>query len=90
VLDFYCPSEKLAVELDGEPHYTKEGIEYDEKRSSFLDSHGICVLRFENYMVFDYPNDVLLKIRSHFNNGGDISRIDRQPLVNFSIYPQQG
>ena len=25
VLDFYCPSEKLAVELDGEPHFTDEG-----------------------------------------------------------------
>ena len=67
VVDFYCPSEKLVVELDGEPHYTKEGLEYDEKRSSFLDEQGIRVLRFENSTVFDHPDQVLSRIRSCFN-----------------------
>jgi len=38
ILDFYCPSEKLAVELDGAPHFTEEGIEYDKKRTEFLNS----------------------------------------------------
>jgi very-short-patch-repair endonuclease len=26
ILDFYCPSEKLCIELDGEIHYTEAGF----------------------------------------------------------------
>jgi len=33
ILDFYCPSEKLAVELDGEDHFMPWGITYDNKES---------------------------------------------------------
>jgi len=35
VLDFYCPSERLAIELDGHYHYTEEGIERDKERALF-------------------------------------------------------
>src|SRR3954466_2782636 len=44
VLDFYCPSEKLAIELDGEGHYSTEGIEHDEKRRLFIESCEIHIL----------------------------------------------
>ena len=27
IVDFYCPSERLAVELDGEHHFTDQGDE---------------------------------------------------------------
>ena len=35
ILDFYCPSERLAIELDGEHHFTDDGLAYDEKRTIF-------------------------------------------------------
>ena len=53
ILDFYCPSEKLAVELDGAYHFTDEGQAYDKKRTAYLNSFGIRVIRFENVEVFD-------------------------------------
>jgi len=52
VLDFYCPSERLAVELDGADHYTVNGIENDEERTAYLNSLKIRVIRFENKLVF--------------------------------------
>ena len=33
ILDFFCPSVNLAIELDGETHYTPEAIEYDRTKS---------------------------------------------------------
>lgn len=53
ILDFYCPEERLAVELDGEHHFTETGVFYDEQRSIYLLAHGIAVVRFENYKVFE-------------------------------------
>jgi very-short-patch-repair endonuclease len=65
-LDFYCPSEKLAIELDGEAHFHDAGIEYDSKRTLYLKNLGIRVLRFENQLVFDDLEWVLGVIKTHF------------------------
>jgi len=62
ILDFYCSQAKLAVELDGSQHLNEELIDYDKKRSEFLNNHHIKVLRFWNYKVrYDIEN-VLNKI----------------------------
>lgn len=45
ILDFYCPSERLAVELDGAVHDSFEAQEYDRERDLFLEQFGIKVLR---------------------------------------------
>ncbi|GAB3510166.1 hypothetical protein GCM10027341_48240 [Spirosoma knui] len=70
VLDFYCVSEKLCVELDGAPHFTKEGILYDEERTAFLTNLGIRVLRFENKSVFKSIEGVLNTIERYFSADG--------------------
>jgi adenine-specific DNA-methyltransferase len=57
ILDFYCPSAKLAVELDGGQHNQFENKEYDAARSEYLKVLGIEVMRFWN-------NEVLLDIQS--------------------------
>lgn len=62
ILDFYCPEEKLAVELDGAHHFTEEGLERDLVRTCELETHGIRVLRFENNLVFTDLQHVLDKI----------------------------
>ena len=66
ILDFYCPEERLAIELDGAHHFTSSGYEYDRERTAFLHSYDIRVVRFENCEVFDNPEWVLEKIRSCF------------------------
>jgi len=59
ILDFYCPQSRLAVELDGDDHFTPDGLAYDKKRDIFLQTYGIRVLRFENEDVFNKLPDVL-------------------------------
>jgi very-short-patch-repair endonuclease len=62
ILDFYCPSERLAVELDGDSHFTDEAIEYDHERTAYLNASGIKVFRFLNTDVYDNPNAVCERI----------------------------
>ncbi|MEW6418148.1 MAG: endonuclease domain-containing protein [Nitrospirota bacterium] len=66
VLDFYCPKEKLCIELDGTAHYTDEGYEYDIARTEYLRTMGIRVLRFENKDVFENAEGILEEIRKNF------------------------
>lgn len=53
ILDFYCPSLKLAIELDGALHYTDSGYHHDSVRENFLSDLGIEVLRFENKTIWN-------------------------------------
>jgi len=66
VLDFYCPTELLAIELDGAHHYTLTGSEHDYNRTNFLNGLNIRVLRFENKLVFEQLDWVLGEIRGQF------------------------
>ena len=66
VLDFYCPGERLAVELDGASHDSERAYVHDEVRSVFLRHHGIAVLRFENREIFENLEGVLAEIAKHF------------------------
>ena len=66
VVDFYCSKHKLAIELDGEVHLYQE--EKDVKRTEYLNSVGVRVLRFENFEVFNYPMRTLDGIRKHFQD----------------------
>jgi very-short-patch-repair endonuclease len=66
VLDFYCPSESLGVELDGEVHYNEPADEYDYERRLFLLHFDIKVIRFENKFVFENPDYVIHWIKDSF------------------------
>jgi very-short-patch-repair endonuclease len=66
ILDFYCSSEKLGIELDGAVHFNERAAQYDYERKLFLEYFGIKVLRFENKLVFDEPEFVLDRIQSFF------------------------
>ena len=52
VVDFYCAAAKLVVELDGSQHCETADILYDQRRTEYLNSIGIYVLRFSNLDVF--------------------------------------
>ncbi|MEP6944901.1 MAG: DUF559 domain-containing protein [Acidobacteriota bacterium] len=66
ILDFYCPDERLAIELDGQVHRNETAEVRDLERKVFLSRHGIKVVRFENFLIFDEPEYVLHRIRDFF------------------------
>lgn len=53
ILDFYCPTLRLAIEVDGGIH--DERRRYDRNRDSNLANWGIKVLRARNEDVFNNP-----------------------------------
>ncbi len=66
ILDFYCTSERLGIELDGQAHRNEIAELYDHERKLFLNHYGIKVIRFENFLVFDEREYVLHRIKSFF------------------------
>ena len=48
IVDFYCHRAKLVIEIDGSQHYDPQGIADDKKRTAFLESLGLKVIRFSN------------------------------------------
>ena len=60
IVDFYCAEAKLVVELDGGQH--SEQVAYDERRTAFLETQGLRVIRFWNHHVLEHSNDVCLAI----------------------------
>ena len=51
IVDFYCASAKLVIELDGSQHYTEQGRAYDKERTAYLNGLGLCVMRYTNREV---------------------------------------
>ncbi|MGD9588024.1 MAG: endonuclease domain-containing protein [Pyrinomonadaceae bacterium] len=66
IFDFYCPSEKLAIELDGALHFADHPGLNDRSKREYAELHGIRVLRFENRLIFEETDRVLDVIRSNF------------------------
>ncbi len=66
IVDFYCYSEHLAIELDGVPHNSTAAKKYDLKRDSSLLRGGVKVIRFKNRIVFENPEFMTDTIRASF------------------------
>jgi very-short-patch-repair endonuclease len=60
ILDFYCASARLCVEIDGPVH--ADQAERDEKRTKWLEKEGIRVLRFSTGEIEARPAAVLAAI----------------------------
>ena len=61
ILDFYCPSCKLVIEVDGEVH--SDRLDYDDARTDKLGEYGYKVLRFSNERIINDLSQVLAEIR---------------------------
>jgi len=64
ILDFYCPTVKLAIELDGGQHNQPENKGYDLARSEFLKAQSIDVIRFWNHEVLLNMEGLLSELAS--------------------------
>ncbi len=53
IVDFYCPSARLAVEIDGEGHGHPDQERHDQARDRWLASEGVRVLRIPAASVLD-------------------------------------
>ena len=64
----------MCIELDGATHYTYSGAREDNIRTSFLNSKGIRVIRFENRLIWDNINGVIEIIEQELKNkqGGNL------------------
>ena len=63
ILDFYCPTTKLAIEIDRASIYGTLAYGYDHARNEFLNAYGITVLRFTNQQIFHEQDDVIQEIQ---------------------------
>ncbi len=66
IVDFYCTSEKLIVELDGAVHLDFAQQNYDYERAQDLETLGFTIVRFENKLVFENIEGVLEEISIYF------------------------
>jgi len=64
ILDFFCATKKLVVEVDGSQHFSDDGAAQDAKRTAFLEANGVRVLRFTNVEILteiDSVGEVILR-----------------------------
>jgi very-short-patch-repair endonuclease len=64
VLDFYCPEQKLAVEIQGGVHQDVLRSAYDMDRHTWLEAQGIRVLSFNNRELLESSEYVVGIIRT--------------------------
>ena len=70
IVDFYCKEEKLVVEIDGAQHYESEAAEYDRKRTEYLESIGMRVIRILNGQINKDFEDVCRYINGFIDKRG--------------------
>ncbi len=63
ILDFYCPSKRIGIEIDGGQHDEPKNKLKDEKRTVFLKAKGIDIIRFWNNEVLENPEGVYERIK---------------------------
>lgn len=62
IVDFYCASARLVVEIDGAQHFTPEGTAYDSERTNILARYGLRVIRFTNVQIDEQFHGVCCEI----------------------------
>ena len=63
ILDFYSPELKICIEIDWDSH--SENIEYNNKRTNYLNELWIKVIRYTNWEIWNNIDWVLedLKVK---------------------------
>jgi len=61
IVDFYCPSERIVIELEGDVHDNEAQRCYDQARAGFLEAAGYRVIRVRNRAVSPEHLDAALR-----------------------------
>jgi very-short-patch-repair endonuclease len=86
-LDFYCPTAKLSIELDGSQHGHQEPRAHDQQRHAFLEANGVLELRFWNHRWRANPHGILLDIWFALQKRTGLIATDRKPANHRFIPP---
>ena len=62
IVDYYCSDSLLAIEIDGDTHFSDKSVKYDKERTDYISKRGIRVIRFTNEEVLVNLEGVLYKI----------------------------
>ncbi|MGC4043735.1 MAG: endonuclease domain-containing protein [Armatimonas sp.] len=73
IADFYCPEERLVLEIDGASHDPQEQQDRDRWRDEALNERGLWVLRLRNAYVLNATSSqirtvLLQRIEAHRQN----------------------
>ena len=59
IVDFYCPSKLVVIEIDGDTHAEENQHILDLKREKFLKGLGLTIIRYDNLEILRNLNGVL-------------------------------
>jgi very-short-patch-repair endonuclease len=66
IIDFFCPSARLAIEVDGSTHWDEAAAARDEARDAWLARQGVSVLRIPASEIYrnlgDIVDGILLRV----------------------------
>ncbi len=71
IADFYCHELRLAIELDGGVHASKQ--KKDRKRDAWMIAQGFEVLRFTNEQILNAPESAMEQIAAYCADKGAVS-----------------
>jgi ATP-dependent helicase HrpA/adenine-specific DNA-methyltransferase len=86
-LDFYCPTARMSVELDGFQHGLPEQRQRDEARENVLAAEGIEELRFWNHQWRKNREGVLLEIWNALHQRTGCVAVRRNPQNHRYVPP---
>ena len=67
IVDFYCASARLVIELDGSQHYEDDGVISNRERDFALNQLGLTVVRYSNKDVNQNFSGVCSDILNRLN-----------------------
>ena len=68
IADFYAPSGKLVIEVDGGQHYEENYRQKDQERDFFMEQQGLKTFRFNNLQALQSIDDVIDVIFNALNS----------------------
>ena len=68
IVDFYCASASLVIEIDGSQHYEDAGRQHDHARTAFLEKEGLMVIRYSNADINERFDRVCESIHQYIQN----------------------
>ena len=65
IVDFACQEKRLIIEIDGSQHNFPNNLEYDQKRTQYLEKLGYTVIRFWNNEVFENIEGIVMALEKY-------------------------